>query len=92
MGHQPGHDRVGLERAEVGPHLGQRTVGSLDRAPTSLTMVMAGTGLFTEIFLKNGNRVFGVEPNAEMRRAGEQALKDYPTFTSVNGTAETSFG
>lgn len=50
----------------------------------------SGTGLFTELFLKNGNRVFGVEPNAEMRRAGEQALKDYPTFTSVNGTAENT--
>jgi NADH-quinone oxidoreductase subunit N len=25
-------------------------VGSLDRAPTSLTMVMAGTGLFTALF------------------------------------------
>ena len=47
-----------------------------------------GTGLFTELFLKHGNRVFGVEPNAEMRRAGEDALKSYPNFTSVIATAE----
>jgi SAM-dependent methyltransferase len=50
----------------------------------------SGTGLFTELFLENGNRVFGVEPNAEMRRAGEQALKRYPNFTSVNATAEVT--
>ncbi len=48
----------------------------------------SGTGLFTEIFLKHGNQVFGVEPNAEMRHAGEQALQRYPGFKSVVGTAE----
>src|SRR5205814_8816828 len=31
----------------------------------------SGTGLLSELFLRNGNRVYGVEPNAEMRRAGE---------------------
>lgn len=29
------------------------------------------TGLLSELFLKNGNLVFGVEPNSEMRNAGE---------------------
>lgn len=48
----------------------------------------SGTGLFAEIFLKNGNTVFGVEPNAEMRNAGEQVLNKYPNFKSVDGTAE----
>lgn len=48
----------------------------------------SGTGLFTEIFLKNGNRVLGVEPNPEMRKAGEQALQSYAKFQSVDGTAE----
>jgi ubiquinone/menaquinone biosynthesis C-methylase UbiE len=47
-----------------------------------------GTGIFTWMLLENGNRVFGVEPNAEMRRAGEQFLKSYSRFTSVAGTAE----
>ena len=28
----------------------------------------SGTGILTRIFLENGNRVFGVEPNPEMRR------------------------
>ena len=49
----------------------------------------SGTGLFAEIFLRNGNPVFGVEPNAEMRNAGEQTLNGYPNFTSVDGAAES---
>lgn len=49
-----------------------------------------GTGLLAEVFLQNGNRVFGIEPNAEMRAAGEDFLKKYPRFTSVPGTAETT--
>jgi len=50
----------------------------------------SGTGLLTRLFLDNGNPVFGVEPNAEMRAAGEGFLKEYPQFTSVNGTAEAT--
>lgn len=52
--------------------------------------IASGTGLFTRLLLENGDRVFGVEPNAEMRRAGEQFLKEYPNFTSVAGTAEAT--
>ena len=48
----------------------------------------SGTGFLTELFLKNGNRVFGVEPNKEMHEAGERYLKGYPNFKSVDGTAE----
>ena len=50
----------------------------------------SGTGLLTELFLKNGNPVFGVEPNSEMRAAGEKVLARYPTFSSVNGAAEAT--
>jgi len=50
----------------------------------------SGTGILTELFLKNGNRVFGVEPNREMREAGERLLKKYPDFTSVDGAAEAT--
>ena len=50
----------------------------------------AGTGLLAELFLKNGNRVFGVEPNREMREAGQRLLSDYPHFTSIDGTAEAT--
>ena len=52
--------------------------------------IASGTGIFTKLLLEHGNRVFGVEPNAEMRRAGEQFLADYPNFTSVTGTAEAT--
>src|ERR1700693_1703202 len=50
--------------------------------------VAFGTGIFTRMLLENGNRVIGVEPNAEMRKAGEEFLRSYPRFTSVAGTAE----
>lgn len=48
----------------------------------------SGTGFLTELFLQNGNRVLGVEPNAEMRAAGERLLMQYPNFTSIEATAE----
>ena len=49
-----------------------------------------GTGLWTRMLLGNGNRVIGVEPNAEMRAAGERQLADFPNFTSVAGTGEAT--
>ena len=50
----------------------------------------SGTGFLAELFLQNGNRVLGVEPNAEMRAAGEQSLAQYESFTSVEATAENT--
>lgn len=52
--------------------------------------VGSGTGLLLELFLRNGNRVYGVEPNREMRAAGERLLKDYDNFVSVDGRAEAT--
>lgn len=52
--------------------------------------IASGSGIFTRMLLENGNRVFGVEPNTEMRRAGEEFLSGYPRFTSVAGTAEAT--
>jgi predicted O-methyltransferase YrrM len=37
----------------------------------------SGTGISAKLFLENGNPVFGVEPNAAMREAAEEFLKDY---------------
>jgi ubiquinone/menaquinone biosynthesis C-methylase UbiE len=48
----------------------------------------SGTGTSSTPFLKNGNFVFGVEPNKEMREAQEHILKDFATFKSVKGTSE----
>lgn len=50
--------------------------------------VGSGTGLLSRLFLENGNRVLGVEPNPEMRSAGDRILEAYDGFTSVDATAE----
>jgi len=50
--------------------------------------VGSGTGLLSTLFLQDGNHVFGVEPNSEMRAAAEELLRDHPRLTSVAGTAE----
>jgi SAM-dependent methyltransferase len=50
----------------------------------------SGTGFLAELFLTIGNAVFGVEPNKEMREAGEEYLAAYPRFTSVNASAEST--
>ena len=50
----------------------------------------SGTGIFSELLLRNGNRVFGVEPNPEMRAAAERTLAGNPRFVSVDGTAEAT--
>jgi SAM-dependent methyltransferase len=52
--------------------------------------IASGTGIWTRMLLENGNPVFGVEPNAEMREAGERLLADFPRFTSVEGKAEAT--
>jgi len=52
--------------------------------------IASGTGIWTRMLLENGNRVFGVEPNAEMRLAGEQFLAAFSNFTSVAGKAEAT--
>jgi SAM-dependent methyltransferase len=52
--------------------------------------VASGTGIWTLMLLENGNPVFGVEPNPEMRNAGARLLAAYPRFTSVDGTAEAT--
>jgi SAM-dependent methyltransferase len=51
----------------------------------------SGTGILSELFLKNGNKVFCVEPNADMRGVAEKNLVRYgPLFVSVDGRAEST--
>ena len=53
--------------------------------------VGSGTGISAELFLREGNTVCGVEPNAEMRAAAERLLLPrFPAFRSVNGSAEAT--
>jgi 16S rRNA A1518/A1519 N6-dimethyltransferase RsmA/KsgA/DIM1 with predicted DNA glycosylase/AP lyase activity len=48
----------------------------------------AGTGILTKLFLDNGNVVYAVEPNQEMRIAAEHLLAASPNFKSIHGQAE----
>ncbi|MFA5404392.1 MAG: class I SAM-dependent methyltransferase [Ignavibacteria bacterium] len=48
----------------------------------------SGPGKLSKLFLNNDNLVYGVEPNDEMREAGEKLLEDYINFISIKGTAE----
>src|SRR5258706_13415330 len=50
----------------------------------------SGTGLLTEVFLRNGHQVLGIEPHPEMRAAAEHFLQGYPRFTSIAATAEAT--
>jgi SAM-dependent methyltransferase len=52
--------------------------------------IASGTGIFTKLLLETGCRVYGVEPNPDMRKAGEEFLSSYPKFVSVAGAAEAT--
>src|SRR5215469_5963617 len=77
------------------PHYSAEVVQALREAcrlsPVHLVVDLGcGTGLLAKIFLENGNRVIGVEPNAEMRKAGEQFLASFTNFSMIDGTAEAT--
>jgi len=55
-----------------------------------LADVASGTGIFTRLLLQHGNPVYAVEPNQAMREAGDAYLANYPAFTSIEGTAEST--
>jgi SAM-dependent methyltransferase len=50
--------------------------------------IASGTGMFTRLLLENGNSVFAVEPNTEMREMGIRLLEPYNRLVSIAGTAE----
>lgn len=77
------------------PHYSAEVVRALVKAcglrPEHLVAdVGCGPGLLAKVFLDNGNRVTGVEPNPEMRAAGEQYLVGYPGFSMLAGSAEAT--
>ena len=49
-----------------------------------------GTGLFAELFLKNGYTVTGVEPNHAMRAAAEKRIGNYELFTCLATRGEAT--
>src|SRR5579872_1239973 len=50
--------------------------------------VGSGTGLLSKLFLDNGNFVYGIEPNEEMRSFAEKNLASCTNFVSMNRLAE----
>ena len=60
------------------------------RPEHAIADIGSGTGLLCKLFLDCGNSVFGVEPNSEMRAAGEVFLEQYAIFRSVSGSAEAT--
>jgi SAM-dependent methyltransferase len=52
--------------------------------------VGSGTGILSELFLKNGNIVLGIEPNAAMRLTAERLLQGFKNFVSLAATAEAT--
>lgn len=50
----------------------------------------SGTGLLAQLLVRLGARVFGVEPNDDMRAEGEKNLAGFNNFVSVAGCAEHS--
>ena len=78
------------------PHYPAEIIGYLTEtcglAPNSVVCdIGCGTGISSKLFLENGNRVIGVEPNAAMREAAAEYLADLPKFELIDGTSsETS--
>lgn len=79
MRYRPGYPREIIDLLQEVCRLTPRSV---------VADVGSGTGALALLFLEAGNWVYGVEPNDKMRKAGEQFLRDFPRFVSVNGTAE----
>src|ERR1035441_2114520 len=46
--------------------------------------IASGTGAFTRLLLDNGNSVFAIEPNLEMREKGALELESYDRLVSVD--------
>jgi SAM-dependent methyltransferase len=63
----------------------------LGLTPSSVVAdVGSGTGILTEMLLRGGNIVYAIEPNAAMRAAAENLLREFPKLRSVDATAEAT--
>src|SRR4051812_11514084 len=55
---------------------------------TIIADVGCGPGMSTQIFLENGNTVFGGGPNDGRRDGAVEYLAEFPRFTPVKGTSD----
>jgi ubiquinone/menaquinone biosynthesis C-methylase UbiE len=60
------------------------------KAASIVADIGSGTGISTELFLREGCTVYAVEPNPEMRAAAQRLLGRYGNLRSVNGSAEAT--
>lgn len=60
------------------------------RAESVVADMGSGTGILSEMFLRNGNRVYAIEPNREMRQAAERLLGGHDRLTSIAASAEAT--
>jgi ubiquinone/menaquinone biosynthesis C-methylase UbiE len=77
------------------PHYPQEIIPFLEKQiglsqSSIIADIGSGTGIFTEMLLKEGNIVYAVEPNSPMREAAEAALSSYVDFHSIDATAEAT--
>jgi len=77
------------------PGYPEKVVDALRREPGLrpdhvIADIASGTGIWTRMLLQNGNPVYAVEPNVDMRQAGERLLAGFANLTSVEGTAEAT--
>jgi SAM-dependent methyltransferase len=80
-----------LSRPSYPPQVLETMRGECGLTPQSrIADVACGTGIFTRLLLENGNPVFGVEPNREMRDAAVRLLGSYPKFEAIDASAEST--
>ena len=78
--HRPSYPRAVLDLLETRCALTSASV---------VADVGSGTGILSELFLENGNRVLGIEPNREMREAAERRLDGTPASRASPGRRRT---
>ena len=79
--YRPTYPQAMLEHLEL--------VGALSSGAV-VADIGSGTGLSARLFLAGGYKVYGVEPNAEMREASLEFLAAYPQYEAVDGSAEAT--
>ena len=57
-------------------------------AGSTIADIGSGTGIFTELLLNRGYKVYGVEPNDAMQQAAILQLGNNKNFIPIDGTAE----
>jgi SAM-dependent methyltransferase len=60
------------------------------RNSMTIADIGSGTGISSIQFVEDGFRVYGIEPNDDMRKAAEHLFRNRSNFISLSGTAENT--